>query len=172
MAVCQSDVSCATQSDPFAITDSYTCRGDPAKIENARLSFPSGHASMSFYCAVFIALHLQKRLEHENDLSGPPKFLSCFFLRPLLQGMVIMAAWFTSVSRVMDNQHHYRDIFVGTILGTVVALTIIRGIRPFRPAYLLDPHEETPLQQVQSSGGEQLNHHSNNHSTISARSDQ
>jgi phosphatidate phosphatase len=40
----------------------YTCDGDPKVIREARKSFVSGHTSFSFYCATFLTVYLQTRL--------------------------------------------------------------------------------------------------------------
>ena len=40
----------------------YTCDGEDKLIREARKSFVSGHASFSFYCATFLIIYLQTRL--------------------------------------------------------------------------------------------------------------
>lgn len=55
--------------------------------------------------------------------------LACFLSRPLIQGMALLAAWFTTISRVMDNKHHFRDITAGGLLGVVAAILIVSLIK-------------------------------------------
>jgi phosphatidate phosphatase len=57
--VCSPSVSCnlANTADPFHFyaADEYECLGSNAhRIKEARLSFPSGHASLSFYTATYL----------------------------------------------------------------------------------------------------------------------
>jgi phosphatidate phosphatase len=40
----------------------YSCDGDPKLVREARKSFFSGHTSFSFYCATFVVVYLQTRL--------------------------------------------------------------------------------------------------------------
>jgi membrane-associated phospholipid phosphatase len=40
----------------------YNCTGDVKMVREARKSFVSGHASYSFYCATFLVIYLQTRL--------------------------------------------------------------------------------------------------------------
>lgn len=59
-----------------------------------------------------------------RDCSGT-RTLACFLIRPLFQGLTLLAAWFTAVSRVMDHMHHWRDVTAGGLIGIVAALLIV-----------------------------------------------
>jgi membrane-associated phospholipid phosphatase len=69
----------------------------------------------------YLQFYFQARI---RDCSGT-RSLACFLIRPLLQGLTILAAWFTLVSRVMDHMHHWRDVTAGGLIGTVAALLIV-----------------------------------------------
>ena len=52
--------------DPRYVTD-FTCTGgDAARLEDARLSFPSGHASMAAYSSGFTLLYLGHRVRSRS----------------------------------------------------------------------------------------------------------
>ena len=72
---------------PLQIWDS-----DPHKMEHlireSRLSFPSGHASFSFYCAVYTILYLESRVVW--PLYRP-------LLRPILEFVYLALAWACSL---------------------------------------------------------------------------
>jgi len=93
----------------------YTCSGDPDVIKEARLSFPSGHASLSFYAATFTAMYLQIRMVWESSK----------LLKHLLQFLVVMAAWVTALTRESDYMHHWSDVLAGIVIGTLFGILII-----------------------------------------------
>ena len=66
-------------------------------IKEARLSFVSGHTSISFYSATFLASFMHKNLNHKASL-------------PLQLGIFILAFWI-SITRITDYKHHFEDIF-------------------------------------------------------------
>ncbi|XP_045121273.1 phospholipid phosphatase 1-like isoform X3 [Portunus trituberculatus] len=84
------------------------------RMKEARLSFPSGHASFSAYTMVYLAIYLQVRF----------KFKAPRLLRPFLQFLCLMLTFYTTLSRISDYKHHWSDVLSGFILGTVVATLI------------------------------------------------
>ncbi|KAK8376713.1 hypothetical protein O3P69_009963 [Scylla paramamosain] len=84
------------------------------RMKEARLSFPSGHASFSAYTMVYLAIYLQVRF----------KFKAPRLLRPFLQFLCLMLTFYTTLSRISDYKHHWSDVLFGFILGTVVATLI------------------------------------------------
>ena len=85
--------------------------GDASGIEDARMSFPSGHASISFYGMVFLILFI-KYSWNCRTLGLIPRLVQVAFL---------VTAAFVALSRVVDNKHHPSDVLAGTILGILVA---------------------------------------------------
>lgn len=75
-------------------------------------SFPSGHASISTYAALFMIWYLQCRV---------PKIQSLFIV-PFIQIILALIVSLCSVSRVTDNRHHWIDVIGGVILGAVFAI--------------------------------------------------
>lgn len=59
-------------------------------------SFPSGHASISFYVLIFTAIYLQYRMNWDGSK----------LLKHFIQFLLIMAAWVISLTRIFDYRHH------------------------------------------------------------------
>jgi phosphatidate phosphatase len=98
----------------YISTSGNFCRGDASKIKEARLSFPSGHASFSCYTMLFLIIYLEARLH----------LLRLRFIKPLIQMTAFIAAYVTCISRISDNYHHPGDVLGGVILGCAVAIFI------------------------------------------------
>ena len=103
-------VDCGTTMHPKLVTD-YVCRGPvdgnanfAGQEEKSKMSFISGHASLSWQATTFIVLYLQSKFGSRNI----PKHFHLAV--PFLQVAAIIFAYFTSLSRVMDYQHHPGDV--------------------------------------------------------------
>ncbi|KAG7261310.1 hypothetical protein CRUP_034480 [Coryphaenoides rupestris] len=92
MDVCRPDFSAINCS--LGYITSYTCTGPENKVQEARKSFFSGHASFSMYTMLYLAFTL------------------------------LMMAFYTGLSRVSDHKHHPTDVLAGFIQGAVVAYCI------------------------------------------------
>lgn len=119
MAVCQPQLNdgslCTDPENLHRYVENYECTAvgyTIADVRQTRLSFPSGHSSIAFYALVYVALYLQRKLSWNSSKLA----------RHLLQFMLIMAAWYTALSRVMDSWHHWSDVLVGSLIGVVGAL--------------------------------------------------
>ena len=86
--------------------DGDTCTDNKDLLKEARLSFVSGHSSISFYTAMFLIIFMKK-------------YINLRIVRNLLQvGNFILALWI-SISRVNDNMHHPEDVIFGILLGVL-----------------------------------------------------
>lgn len=91
-----------TCSDPVKknryITDFFCGNNEvtPARLNEMRLSFPSGHASFSMYAMIFVVLYLHYRMDWRDSK----------LLKPVLQFIFIMLAWYTALSRISDYENH------------------------------------------------------------------
>ncbi|KAK3914085.1 Putative phosphatidate phosphatase [Frankliniella fusca] len=104
----------ATPGNPVYVPpEAYYCLGDPADEREARASFPSGHSVLAFYAAVYLGLFVQARLQR---LSG-----TLALLRPVVQWLFLLAAWWIALSRIVDHVHHPGDVLAGALIGTVFA---------------------------------------------------
>ncbi|XP_064544922.1 putative phosphatidate phosphatase [Drosophila montana] len=138
IAVCQPQLNDGTLcTDPVNLhryVENYECAGEGytiADVRQARLSFPSGHSSIAFYALLYVALYLQRKVT----------WRSSNFARHFLQFVLIMLAWYTALSRVMDSWHHWSDVLVGSLIGVTVALITARYIAKF----FKSPFSDVPL---------------------------
>ncbi|KAF4041326.1 PAP2 superfamily [Phytophthora infestans] len=96
---------------------------DAAGEKEGRKSFPSGHASFAWASMLVLTLYLlgRSRLNCENrsnsTLRGGKKSLMLF----ICCSPVVLAAWI-SITRCIDNWHHYSDILAGSVIGAVSAI--------------------------------------------------
>lgn len=93
----------------------YECtntKPTPYQLRDVSRSFPSGHASISTYAALFLIWYLQCRI---------PKIQSLFIV-PFIQVILALIVSLCSVSRVTDNRHNWVDVIGGVILGAVFAV--------------------------------------------------
>lgn len=110
---CGLNIDCGLPLNKYQYITDFKCV-DPEREKKARLSFPSGHSSFSFYCMVYLAIYLQKSFTW-----GGSKLL-----KPLLQFICLSMAFGTALSRVSDYKHHWSDVLAGSLLGTSVALLV------------------------------------------------
>ena len=64
-------------ADSMFYYNEYTCKGSVEDEDDARKSFPSGHASVVSFVAVFVAVYLQRRSSRAVS--------AVFLLRPIIQ---------------------------------------------------------------------------------------
>jgi phosphatidate phosphatase len=114
---------------PQMLLGEDVCRGQQAEMDEARRSFPSGHASLSFYGAGFVAFLLTRAHRHEarwNSADGR----DCTLPRALLQTLCFILAAFVAASRIADHKHHISDVLVGAALGSVFAWIAVFYVLP------------------------------------------
>jgi len=99
--------------------ETLECKNGEEMEMEARMSFPSGHSSLSFCGLVCVVLFFLGRVGLERNksvvASGRGKILTVLSFTPLL-----LSFW-CATSRLVDNWHHPSDIIVGSILGSVSA---------------------------------------------------
>ena len=82
-------------------------------IDNARLSFPSGHASYSFYFTTFLILYMKKNIKDLKYIGN---------ILPYINLLLILLATWISFTRVNDYYHFTSDVVFGGLGGIVIAL--------------------------------------------------
>ncbi|XP_039486958.1 putative phosphatidate phosphatase [Drosophila santomea] len=119
LAVCQPQMAdgsmCSDPVNQHRYVENYECVGEGFTVEDvrqARLSFPSGHSSMAFYAMIYVALYLQRKITWRGSK----------LTRHFVQFAMVMVAWYTALSRVMDHWHHWSDVLSGSLLGVTGAL--------------------------------------------------
>ncbi|XP_014095866.1 putative phosphatidate phosphatase [Bactrocera oleae] len=125
ISVCQPQLSdgsnCESPQNRHRYIENYTCVSSGytlGDVWEARLSFPSGHSSLSFFALTYIAIYLQYKITWRGSK----------LTRHFLQFTLVMLAWFTALSRIMDNWHHWSDVLCGSVLGFAMALITARYI--------------------------------------------
>lgn len=98
-------------------TNINECTGIFRRIMDGRKSFPSGHASFSFTCLIYMLLHLKKIIDLRKPRFGRGIIIFAMSLLPL--GASLVAA-----SRTADYHHHYSDVLAGAVLGSTVAYAV------------------------------------------------
>lgn len=93
------------------VTD-YQCT-NPNLSEKLRstisTSFPSGHAALAAYFSTFVIWLLQRRFQQRH--------VKVKFVVPTIQGLLVLWAFYCSISRITDNLHHPKDVLFGFIFG-------------------------------------------------------
>ncbi|XP_035644330.1 phospholipid phosphatase 3-like [Oncorhynchus keta] len=132
--VCRPDWSSINCSLGY-ITD-YQCNGPESKVQEARKSFFSGHASFSMYTMLYLVFYLQSRFTWRGAR----------LLRPLTQFTLIMMSFYTGLSRVSDHKHHPTDVLAGFAQGALVAYSIVFFVSDlFKPKGRSSALPVTPL---------------------------
>ncbi|RVE46218.1 hypothetical protein evm_009108 [Chilo suppressalis] len=99
----------------YGYIQNYTCTGtDQSLILDSRLSFPSAHSSFAMYTAVFFICYIQVK----------GKWRHSKLLRHACQFIVLMGAWYTGLSRVVEHKHHWSDVGAGFLIGTTYAVLV------------------------------------------------
>ncbi|XP_067654994.1 putative phosphatidate phosphatase [Haliotis asinina] len=121
IAVCQPDTNTACTGG--YVQDDVCLGTDVKAIAEARLSFPSGHASISFFGMTYFAVFLYARLPK----SGPR------LLKSFAMALVLSVAFYISLSRVFDYWHHPGDVLFGSLLGVSIAMPLSFFVAKLRP---------------------------------------
>lgn len=124
MAVCKPNVVC--DSNDRTYYTNYTCTGATQDEEqDARQSFPSGHASFVAYAATFVVLYVHVRLKN----------CSAKFARPTIQLAIGTTAWWSAMTRVTDYVHHPVDVVAGLALGIFIGLWVFKHVHEWMQEY-------------------------------------
>ncbi|XP_073510485.1 phospholipid phosphatase 3-like [Phyllobates terribilis] len=91
--------------------EDYICTGSLSAVTEARKSFYSGHASFAMYSMLYLSFYLQVRFTWRGAR----------LLRPLVQFVLILVAFYTGFTRISDYRHHPSDVAVGFLQGALVA---------------------------------------------------
>ncbi|XP_028173913.1 putative phosphatidate phosphatase [Ostrinia furnacalis] len=115
--ICQPSVDCSAPQwqNRYILPHEYTCTGEfTSRFRNMRMSFVSGHSSWATYTMTYLALYLEKRMIWNGTR----------VVRHTLQFGALMLCWFTVLSRISDNRHHWSDVLAGLSLGLVGAVVM------------------------------------------------
>lgn len=99
---------------------------------------PSGHSSMAFTVGGFLTLFFLSQL---NTLKPKYSIWRFIFATSPLYG-----SFYVALSRTQDYRHHFVDVFLGSLLGSVVVFGVYSR---FWPA-INSPHPYVPTQLLES----------------------
>ncbi|KAM7370226.1 hypothetical protein PAMP_011497 [Pampus punctatissimus] len=101
------NVSC--EQNPYIMED--ICSGaDPAAINQGRKSFPSQHATLASFAAVYVSMYFNSTLTDSSKL-----------LKPLLVFSFIICAIICGLTRIIQYKNHAIDVYLGFLLGGAIA---------------------------------------------------
>ncbi|XP_029954881.1 phospholipid phosphatase-related protein type 4 [Salarias fasciatus] len=102
------NVSC--EQNPYVMED--ICSGaDPAAITRGRKSFPSQHATLASFAAVYVSMYFNSTLTDSSKL-----------LKPLLVFSFIISAIICGLTRIIQYKNHAIDVYLGFLLGGAIAV--------------------------------------------------
>jgi len=102
------DIVCSDTNSPR--------NGVPRAIFDAKKSFPSGHALLSTYSAIFMVVFAQRKIGTAYST----------LWKHLLQMVFICFALLCSISRIIDKRHHWWDVLAGVIGGISLAVITVK----------------------------------------------
>lgn len=107
--------SCADAHNADVYVQQFYCSNrnlSSQQIRELHVSFPSAHSSLSFYSMCLLAFYVHSVWQGRGSVR---------VMRHILQFLLLMAAWYVSLSRVADYWHHWSDVLAGALLGVVYA---------------------------------------------------
>lgn len=135
LAICQLNGTCRA-GQRYQISD-CSASIKASVLNEAHVSFPSGHSSFSMFIGTFLALYLQGRLAFCHEMHA---------LKNLVQFAFLLLAGYVCMSRVSDYHHHWSDILGGALIGVLLAILtavslFIHRVQPY-PLLVRGPNYE------------------------------
>ncbi|XP_037312121.2 phospholipid phosphatase-related protein type 4 [Pungitius pungitius] len=115
------NVSC--EHNPYVLED--ICSGpDSAAILRGRKSFPSQHATLASFAAVYVSMYFNSTLTDSSKL-----------LKPLLVFSFIICAIICGLTRIIQYKNHAVDVYLGFLLGGSIAFYLgLYAVGNFEPS--------------------------------------
>lgn len=115
------NISC--EQNPYVMED--ICSGaDPAAINQGRKSFPSQHATLASFAAVYVSMYFNSTLTDSSKL-----------LKPLLVFSFIICAIICGLTRIIQYKNHAIDVYLGFLLGGAIAVYLgLYAVGNFQPS--------------------------------------
>ncbi|TNM96388.1 hypothetical protein fugu_016049 [Takifugu bimaculatus] len=126
LSVCKpnyTSLSTSCEQNPYVMED--ICTGaDQAAISQGRKSFPSQHATLASFAAVYVSMYFNSTLTDSSKL-----------LKPLLVFTYTISAIICGLTRIIQYKNHAIDVYSGFLLGSAVALYLgLYAVGNFRPS--------------------------------------
>ncbi|XP_054717037.1 phospholipid phosphatase 1-like [Uloborus diversus] len=117
---CLPDMSKINCSDGYITNFNCTGEGPEWLVErDIYKSFPSGHASFSFYSFVFMSVYIVSRMRHASKSLVNS---ACSRGIPILCLVWTLAC---CITRILDNRHFWWDVLSGVVIGLVGGLVTV-----------------------------------------------
>eukprot|EP01094_Clydonella_sp_ATCC50884_P013393 TRINITY_DN23664_c0_g1_i1.p1 TRINITY_DN23664_c0_g1~~TRINITY_DN23664_c0_g1_i1.p1 ORF type:complete len:280 (-),score=56.22 TRINITY_DN23664_c0_g1_i1:177-1016(-) len=87
------------------------------EVKDARMSFPSGHSSLSFCAATVVSLYLLGSTRVLSKTRSGELWMLFLSLSPFV------VSGFVAVSRTRDYHHHFSDILAGSVIGVCAGVS-------------------------------------------------
>ncbi|XP_036935324.1 2-lysophosphatidate phosphatase PLPPR4 [Acanthopagrus latus] len=115
------NISC--EQNPYIMED--ICSGaDPAAINQGRKSFPSQHATLASFAAVYVSMYFNSTLTDSSKL-----------LKPLLVFSFTICAIICGLTRIIQYKNHAIDVYLGFLLGGAIAVYLgLYAVGNFQPS--------------------------------------
>ncbi|KAG8555609.1 hypothetical protein GDO81_017760 [Engystomops pustulosus] len=125
------NVSC--KENPYVLED--ICSGQDLAIINAgRKSFPSQHATLAAFAAVYISMYFNATLTDSSKL-----------LKPLLVFSFIICGIICGLTRITQYKNHPIDVYSGFLLGGGIAIYLgLYAVGNFQPSEDNIPQKPPP----------------------------
>ncbi|KAJ0065572.1 hypothetical protein NL108_013485 [Boleophthalmus pectinirostris] len=145
----QSGVSC--DQNPYITKD--ICSGhDQHAIMAARKTFPSQHATLSAFAAVYVSMYFNSTISDSTKL-----------LKPVLVFAFAIAAALTGLTQITQHRSHPIDVYVGFLIGAFIAAYLaLHAVANFKssedvaPPPPPPPPKEDPLRALTERGHESV----------------
>lgn len=138
--VCRPDPATYNCSQGYIIK--FTCAGtDKELIEDARLSFLSGHSSFAMYSMLYLAIYIH--------VTFPRRMSS--LVKGVFEVAAIIFGFYTCLTRISDYKHHWSDVLAGGVLGVIVCLVVMGSYTDLLKKPDNSQNFELPLYKVQDA---------------------
>ncbi|XP_030259207.1 phospholipid phosphatase-related protein type 4-like isoform X2 [Sparus aurata] len=116
-------INMSTCDEAFILED--ICSGQDTGLINAgRKSFPSQHATLAAFAAVYISMYFNTVLTDSAKL-----------LKPLLVFSFVMLAILAGLTRIIQFRNHPVDVYCGWLLGAAIAIYLgVYAVGNFQPS--------------------------------------
>ncbi|XP_041660205.1 2-lysophosphatidate phosphatase PLPPR4-like [Cheilinus undulatus] len=116
-------INMSTCDEAFILED--ICSGQDAGLINAgRKSFPSQHATLAAFAAVYISMYFNTLLTDSAKL-----------LKPVLVFSFVMLAILAGLTRIIQFRNHPVDVYCGWLLGAAIAIYLgVYAVGNFQPS--------------------------------------
>ncbi|XP_023024141.2 phospholipid phosphatase 1 [Leptinotarsa decemlineata] len=139
--VCEPDTAMNCTEGTFV--ESFTCTStkyDFYVIADSSLSFPSGHASTTWFIGMFSSYIVHERL---------PTINAGTLMKPFLILVCLTWSLVCSLTRITDRRHHWWDVLAGTTIGILASLysiTVVHQKLSKMDLSFVAKHKENPME--------------------------